>query len=99
MPPVRQLVAQVERIVAAVKTHSRKGSPVADNIYSIAEIVGSSTDGIDDAIKGAVGRASETLHNLDWFEVTGMRGRIEDDGLCHFQVTVKVGFRLDERSA
>ena len=99
MPPVRQLVAQVERIVAAVKTHSRKGSPVADNIYSIAEIVGSSTDGIDDAIKGAVGRASETLHNLDWFEVTGMRGRIEDDGLCHFQVTVKVGFRLDERPA
>jgi dodecin len=99
MPPVRQLVAQVERIVAAVKTHSRKGSPVAENIYSIAEIVGSSTDGIDDAIKGAVGRASETLHNLDWFEVTGMRGRIEDDGLCHFQVTVKVGFRLDERSA
>ena len=63
------------------------------------EIVGSSTDGIDDAIKGAVSRASETLHNLDWFEVTGMRGRIEDDGLCHFQVTVKVGFRLDERSA
>jgi len=99
MPPVRQLVAQVERIVAAVKTHSRKGSPVADNIYSIAEIVGSSTDGIDDAIKGAVSRASETLHNLDWFEVTGMRGRIEDDGLCHFQVTVKVGFRLDERPA
>jgi flavin-binding protein dodecin len=99
MPPVRQLVAQVERIVAAVKTHSRKGSPVAENIYSIAEIVGSSTDGIDDAIKGAVSRASETLHNLDWFEVTGMRGRIEDDGLCHFQVTVKVGFRLDERPA
>jgi flavin-binding protein dodecin len=98
-PPVRHLVAQVERIVAAVKTHSRKGSPVAENIYSIAEIVGSSTDGIDDAIKGAVSRASETLHNLDWFEVTGMRGRIEDDGLCHFQVTVKVGFRLDERPA
>ena len=72
---------------------------MADNTYSITEIVGSSTEGIDDAIKGAVGRASETLHNLDWFEVTGMRGRIEDDGLCHFQVTVKVGFRLDDRPA
>jgi dodecin len=70
---------------------------MADNTYSITEIVGSSTEGIDDAIKGAVSRASKTLHNLDWFEVTGMRGRIEDDGLCHFQVTVKVGFRLDER--
>ena len=68
---------------------------MADNIYSITEIVGSSTEGIDDAIKGAVSRASRTLHNLDWFEVTGMRGRIED-GQLHFQVTVKVGFRLDE---
>jgi dodecin len=72
---------------------------MADSTYSITEIVGSSTEGIDDAIKGAVSRASKTLHNLDWFEVTGMRGRIEDDGLCHFQVTVKVGFRLDDRPA
>jgi len=72
---------------------------MADNVYSISEIVGSSTESIDDAIRGAVGRASQTLHNLDWFEVTGMRGRIGDDGSCHFQVTVKVGFRLDERPA
>ncbi len=69
---------------------------MADNIYSVSEIVGSSTKGIDDAIRGAVVRASKTLHNLDWFEVTDMRGHIEDDGLCHFQVTLKVGFRLDE---
>jgi flavin-binding protein dodecin len=69
---------------------------MADNIYSVSEIVGSSTKGIDDAIKGAVARASKTLHNLDWFEVTDMRGRIDNDGLCHFQVTLKVGFRLDE---
>ena len=72
---------------------------MSDHIYSVSEIVGSSTDSIDDAIRGAVARASKTLHNLDWFEVTGMRGRIEDDGLCHFQVTVKVGFRLDDRPA
>ena len=72
---------------------------MADHIYSISEIVGSSSEGIDDAIKGAVARASKTLHNLDWFEVTGIRGRIEDDELCHFQVTLKVGFRLDERPA
>ena len=52
---------------------------MADNIYSISEIVGSSTESIDDAIRGAVGRASKTLHNLDWFEVTDTRGRIEDD--------------------
>ena len=69
---------------------------MADNVYSISEIVGSSTESIDDAIRGAVARASKTLHNLDWFEVTDMRGRIED-GRCQFQVTLKVGFRLDER--
>jgi dodecin len=71
---------------------------MADHIYSISEIVGSSTESIDDAIRGAVARASKTLHNLDWFEVTDMRGRIEDDR-CRFQVTLKVGFRLDERPA
>jgi dodecin len=70
---------------------------MADSVYSVSEIVGSSTQGVDDAIRGALDRASKTLHNLDWFEVTGLRGRIEDDGNCHFQVTLKVGFRLDER--
>ena len=72
---------------------------MSDNIYSVSEIVGSSTEGIDDAIKGAVARASKTLHNLDWFQVSDMRGRIENDGRCHFQVTLKVGFRLDEPPA
>jgi flavin-binding protein dodecin len=69
---------------------------MSDNVYSVSEIVGSSTESIDDAIKGAVGRASRTLHNLDWFEVSQIRGRIEDGQRCHFQVTLKVGFRLDE---
>jgi flavin-binding protein dodecin len=69
---------------------------MADNVYSVSEIVGSSSVSIDDAIKGAVARASKTLHNLDWFEVTNIRGHIEDDRLGHFQVTLKVGFRLDE---
>jgi flavin-binding protein dodecin len=72
---------------------------MSDNVYRVSEIVGSSTEGIDDAIRGAVGRASKTLHNLDWFEVNGIRGRIDDDGQCHFQVTLKVGFRLDEVQA
>jgi dodecin len=72
---------------------------MADSIYSVSEIVGSSVDGIDDAVRGAIGRASQTLHNLDWFEVTDIRGRIDDGARCHFQVTLKVGFRLDERHA
>ncbi len=70
---------------------------MADNIYSVSEIVGASAVSIDDAVKGAIDRAAKTLHNLDWFEVTGIRGRIEDNRRPHFQVTVKVGFRLDER--
>jgi len=72
---------------------------MSDSIYSISEIVGSSTESIDEAIRGAVTRAAKTLHNLDWFEVTNLRGRIEDGGRCHFQVTLKVGFRLDEPRA
>ena len=71
---------------------------MAENVYSISEIVGSSTEGIDDAIKGAISRASKTLHNLDWFQVSDIRGRIEENQRCHFQVTLKVGFRLDEPS-
>ena len=69
---------------------------MSDTIYSKSEIVGSSTESIDDAIRGAVARASKTLHNLDWFEVTDLRGAIGSDGRCNFQVTLKVGFRLDE---
>ena len=72
---------------------------MADNTYSISEIVGSSASSIDNAVRGAVERASKTLHNLDWFEVTGIRGHIENNALCHFQVTLKVGFRLDEPHA
>lgn len=72
---------------------------MSDSVYSVSEIVGSSAESIDDAIRGAVRRASETLHNLDWFEVSGIRGRIEENQRCHFQVTLKVGFRLDERQA
>ena len=69
---------------------------MSDSVYSVSEIVGSSSESVDDAIKGAIGRAAKTLHNLDWFEVSGIRGRIEENQRCHFQVTLKVGFRLDE---
>jgi flavin-binding protein dodecin len=76
---------------------TRRGKAMSDSVYSVSEIVGSSTDSIEDAIRGAVGRASKTLHNLDWFQVSDIRGRIEDNERCHFQVTLKVGFRLDQR--
>ena len=69
---------------------------MSENVYSVSEIVGTSTHSIDDAIQGAIGRASKTLHNLDWFQVSDIRGRIEENERCRFQVTLKVGFRLDE---
>lgn len=71
---------------------------MADHIYSVSELVGSSSVSVDDAIKGAITRASRTLHNLDWFEVTNIRGHIENNQLSHFQVTLKVGFRVDDPS-
>ena len=70
---------------------------MSHSVYSVSEVVGSSTESIDDAVKGAISRAAQTLHNLDWFEVAEIRGRIDENATCHFQVRVKVGFRLDER--
>jgi hypothetical protein len=71
---------------------------VTDNVYSISEIVGSSEESVDDAIRRAVERASKTLRNLDWFTVSEIRGHIDHEQVCHYQVTMKVGFRLEEPS-
>ena len=67
-----------------------------DHIYRVTEIVGSSRDGIDQAVRNGVERAGQTLHNLDWFEITEVRGNIDNGTVGWFQVTMKVGFRLDE---
>jgi len=68
---------------------------VSDHVYKKTEIVGSSKVSIEDAIEGAIERASKTLKHLDWFEVSETRGHIEDGKIGHYQVTLKVGFRLD----
>jgi len=80
------------------KPEPTEGTLMPDNIYSVSEIVGTSKESLDDAIKGAVARAGKTLRNLDWFNVTDIRGHIDDDQVCHYQVTMKVGFRLEEPS-
>jgi flavin-binding protein dodecin len=67
-----------------------------DHTYRVTEIVGSSPESIDQAIRNAISRASATLRNLDWFEVTETRGHISGGELGHFQVTLKVGFRLED---
>ncbi len=68
---------------------------MGDHIYKIIEIVGSSTKSSDDAIQQAIAKASSTLHNLDWFEVVETRGHIIDSKVAHYQVKLKIGFRLD----
>jgi dodecin len=69
---------------------------VADNVYSKTEIVGSSAESIDEAIRGAVRRASQTLREVSWFEVAEIRGHVENGEVGHFQVTLKVGFALED---
>jgi flavin-binding protein dodecin len=64
------------------------------HVYKIVELVGSSPNSIDEAIRTAVERASETLTHLDWFEVAETRGHIVDGRVAHYQVTLRVGFRL-----
>lgn len=68
---------------------------MGDHVYKKAEIVGSSKTSIEDAIEQAIARASATLSNLDWFEVTETRGHIVDGKVSHYQVTLKIGFRLE----
>ena len=66
------------------------------NVYKKIELVGSSRDGVDDAIRRAISKAGETMRNLDWFEVKEIRGWIQDGEAQHTQVTIQVGLRLDD---
>ncbi len=69
---------------------------MANHTYRVTEIVGTSPEGIDQAIRNGLSRAAETLRHLDWFEVVSQRGEIENGEVAHFQVTMKVGFRLED---
>jgi hypothetical protein len=69
---------------------------MTNHTYKVIELVGSSTIGTDDAIKCAIAKASVTLKNLGWFEVIETRGHIENGKVAHFQVTIKVGFRIED---
>jgi len=69
---------------------------MTNRTYRVTEVVGTSPEGVDEAIRNAVERASQTLRHLDWFEVTGVRGQIKDGSVEHFQVSMKLGFRLED---
>ncbi|MEJ8638821.1 MULTISPECIES: dodecin [Streptomyces] len=69
---------------------------MSNHTYRVTEIVGTSPEGIDAAIRNGIKRAGQTLRGLDWFEVTQVRGHIVDGEIEHYQVGLKVGFRLEE---
>lgn len=71
---------------------------MAEHTYRVVEIVGTSPDGVSEAIQSGVQRASETLRHLDWFEVQGIRGQLNDGGVAYYQVTMKIGFRVESPS-
>ena len=68
---------------------------MTDHVYSVTEIVGSSSTSLDDAIRNAVKTASGSLRQLEWFEVTQIRGHIDNGDVAHFQVMLKIGFRYE----
>ncbi|GAA3136279.1 dodecin family protein [Streptomyces rameus] len=69
---------------------------MSNHTYRVTEIVGTSHEGVDQAIRNAIARADQTLRNLDWFEVTQVRGQIENGRIEHYQVGLKVGFRIED---
>jgi dodecin len=69
---------------------------MSDRTYRVTEIVGTSPDSIHQAVRNGLGRAGQTLRHLDWFEVTEIRGQVVDGEVQHFQVGMKVGFRLED---
>lgn len=69
---------------------------MADHTYRVTNIVGTSPDGIETAIRNALQRAGQTLRHMDWFEVTEIRGQLQGSEVAHYQVSMKVGFRLED---
>ncbi len=69
---------------------------MSNRTYRVTEIVGTSPDGLEAAVRNGISRAAQTLRHLDWFEVVQIRGQVADGGVEHFQVTMKLGFRLED---
>ncbi|MEU6063874.1 MULTISPECIES: dodecin [Streptomyces] len=71
---------------------------MTNHTYRVTEIVGTSPDGVDKAVRNGIARAAQTLRNLDWFEVTQVRGQIANGQIEHWQVGLKVGFRIEDET-
>ena len=69
---------------------------MSNHVYRLSEIVGSSPTSVDDAIRTAIGKAAETVRNIDWFQTEEIRGQVVDGGVAYFQVRLKIGFRVED---
>jgi hypothetical protein len=69
---------------------------MTDHVYKSVEITGSSSEGISEAISNAIRKASQSLRHIGWFEVANVRGMVDGDSVGHYQVTLKLGFRLED---
>ena len=69
---------------------------MTDHVYRLSEVVGSSTTSIDDAVRTAIRKASQTVRNIEWFQTQEIRGQVVDGDVAYFQVTVKIGFRVED---
>jgi len=95
-PSARNLKAKPGRPRGA-RRFSRNGGRMTGHTYSVTEIVGTSEKDVNDAIRNGIATAAKTLRNLDWFEVTEVRGRITDGKVSYYQVGLKLGLRYEER--
>jgi flavin-binding protein dodecin len=86
---------QIGRSGSVKIRQTTSGADMKDHVYKVLELTGTSTKSSDDAVKSAVDRASRTLRNMRWFQVTETRGGIDEDKVAHWQVTIKVGFTLE----
>jgi dodecin len=68
---------------------------VSDHVYRLSEIVGSSPNSVDEAIRTAIAKAAQTVRNIEWFQTEEIRGQVVDGGVAYFQVRLKIGFRVD----
>ena len=68
---------------------------MTDHVYRLSEIVGSSTTSVDDAVRTAIRKASRTVRNIEWFQTEEIRGQVVDGDVAYYQVTMKIGFRVD----
>jgi dodecin len=68
---------------------------VSNHVYRLSEIVGSSPNSVDEAVRTAIAKAAETVRNIEWFQTEEIRGQVVDGGVAYFQVRIKIGFRVD----